>query len=74
MDKPDSSDPQAGLIDADDEYLAGYAPGMEAQHFDIDRSAKLIPAGSDIVLQIHHTANGKTALQDRVRVALFDRR
>jgi mono/diheme cytochrome c family protein len=68
--QPDSTDPQARLIDAGDEYLAGYAPGMQAQRFDIDHSAKLIPAGSDIVLQIHYTANGKTAVQDRAKIAL----
>ena len=68
--QPDSTDPQAGLIDASDEYLVGYAPGMQAQRFDEDRSAKLIPAGADIVLQIHYTANGKYAVQDQARIGL----
>jgi hypothetical protein len=67
---PDSHDPQAALIDANDEFLVGYAPGMQAQRFDLDRSAKMIPAGSDIVLQIHYTANGKTAVEDRPRIGL----
>jgi hypothetical protein len=66
---PDSTDPEGRIMDAADEFLAGYAPGMQAQHFDMDHSAKLIPAGSDIVLQIHHTTDGK-AVRDRVRVAL----
>jgi mono/diheme cytochrome c family protein len=68
--QPDSNDPQAGLIDADDEFLCGYAPGMQPQRFDIDHSAKLIPAGSDIVLQVHYTTNGKTAVQDLTRIGL----
>jgi hypothetical protein len=68
--QPDSTDPQAQLIDADDEFLAGYAPGMGPQRFDMDHSAKLIPAGSDIVLQIHHTPNGKTPVEDRIRIGL----
>jgi mono/diheme cytochrome c family protein len=58
--QPDSNDPQSGLIDASDEFLVGYAPGMQPQRFDTDHSAKLIPAGSDIVLQVHYTPNGKS--------------
>jgi mono/diheme cytochrome c family protein len=68
--EPDSNDPQAGLIDGDDEFLAGYAPGMQAQRFDTDHSAKMIPAGSDIVLQVHHTANGKTTEEDLISIGL----
>jgi hypothetical protein len=64
------TDMQAGLITMNDEFLAGYSPGMQAQRFDIDHSAKLIPAGSDIVLQIHYTPNGSTAVQDRTRIGL----
>jgi hypothetical protein len=67
---PDSNDPQAGLINENDEFLVGYAPGMQAQRFDIDHSAKLIPAGSDIVLQVHYTTNGKTVEQDQPRIGL----
>jgi mono/diheme cytochrome c family protein len=68
--QPDSNDPQSGLIDADDEFLCGYAPGMQPQRFDIDHSAKLIPAGSDIVLQVHYTTNGKTAVEDLSSIGL----
>jgi hypothetical protein len=68
--RPDSTDPQGGLIDSSDEFLIGYAPGMQPQRFDIDDSAKLIPAGSDVVLQIHYTTNGKTALEDRSQIGL----
>jgi hypothetical protein len=38
------TDMQAGLITMNDEFLVGYSPGMQPQRFDIDRSAKLIPA------------------------------
>jgi mono/diheme cytochrome c family protein len=51
------------------EFLVGYVPGMEAQRFDIDQSAKLIPAGADIVLEVHYTANGKEG-QDQTKVGL----
>jgi hypothetical protein len=43
----------------DNEFLVGYVPGMEAQRFDVDHSAKLIPAGADIVFELHYTPNGK---------------
>jgi hypothetical protein len=51
------------------EFLVGYVPGMEAQRFDIDDSPKLIPAGSDIVLEVHYTANG-TEGEDQTMVGL----
>jgi hypothetical protein len=51
------------------EFLVGYVPGMEAQRFDIDQSAKLIPAGADIVLEVHYTANGKEGV-DQTKVGL----
>jgi hypothetical protein len=53
----------------DNEFLVGYVPGMEAQRFDIDHSAKLIPAGADIVFELHYTANG-TAGEDQTMVGL----
>jgi hypothetical protein len=53
----------------DNEFLVGYVPGMEAQRFDIDRSAKLIPAGADIVFELHYTTNG-TASADQSVVGL----
>ena len=51
------------------EFLVGYVPGMEAQRFDIDQSAKLIPAGADIVFEVHYTANGKEGI-DQSKVGL----
>ena len=51
------------------EFLVGYVPGMEAQRFDIDHSAKLIPAGADIVFEVHYTTNG-TESEDQTKVGL----
>jgi hypothetical protein len=65
--QPDADDPQAGNLNI--EFLGGYSPGMQAQRFDVDGAAKLVPAGSDIVLQLHYTSNGK-ATEDLTRVGL----
>lgn len=51
------------------EFLVGYVPGMEAQRFDVDHSAKLIPAGADIVFEVHYTTNG-TESEDQTKVGL----
>jgi len=51
------------------EFFVGYVPGMEAQRFDIDRSARLIPAGADIVLEVHYTTNGIEG-EDQTKVGL----
>jgi hypothetical protein len=48
------------------EYLVGYAPGEVPLMLSAGR-AKLIKAGSDIVLQVHYTANGKEG-SDRTTV------
>jgi hypothetical protein len=68
--QPDPNDPQSHPVDVSYEFLGGYSPGMGAQRFDIDHSAKLIPAGSDIVLQVHYTTNGKTAEKDQTKIGL----
>jgi mono/diheme cytochrome c family protein len=68
--QPDVEDPQAGTGPLNIEFLAGYSPGMQAQRFDVDHSAKLIPAGADIVLQLHYTPNGKSATQDQTKIGL----
>jgi len=51
-------DPMAGV-----ELLAAFAPGLQAQRFDspVADAAKLVPAGSDLVFQLHYTTNGKPA-------------
>ena len=51
------------------EWLLGYVPGVHGEYFDKDhRAAKLIPAGSDIVFEMHYTANGKAAGIDQTKV------
>jgi len=51
------------------EFLVAYVPGIQPQTFVLGDSAKLIPAGSDLVLQMHYTPNGK-ADADVTRVGL----
>lgn len=50
------------------EFLVGFAPGMEAGVW-LPGYAKLIQAGSDIVFQLHYTANGKAA-EDNTSVGI----
>ena len=50
------------------ELLVGFAPGMEEGVWG-DGYAKKVPAGADIVLQLHYTANGKAAT-DKTKVGL----
>ncbi len=50
------------------ELLVGYAPGLPEQKF-LSGQGRLVPAGSDIVLQLHYTANGKAAT-DQTKVGL----
>ncbi len=40
------------------DFLVGYAPGQPPEVFEPGQ-AKLIRAGSDIILQVHYTTNGK---------------
>ena len=59
-------DPMAGV-----ELLTAYVPGLREQHFDlpIADAAKFVPAGSDLVFQLHYTTNGKAA-SDQTKVGL----
>jgi hypothetical protein len=50
------------------ELLVGYAPGLQPVEAP-KGAAKLVKAGSDIVLQLHYTTNGK-ATEDMSRVGL----
>ena len=68
--QPGPNDPQSEPVNLNYEYLAGYSPGMQAERFDADDSAKLVPAGSDIVLQVHYMTNGKTTVSDQTRIGL----
>jgi hypothetical protein len=51
------------------DLLGKYNPGLGAQTFDIDGSAKFIPRGSDIVFNLHYTSVG-TEQTDRSKVGL----
>ncbi len=51
------------------DFLAGYAPGMIAPVLKPGQ-AKLIKAGSDIIFQLHYTANGKPGV-DKSRVGVI---
>lgn len=50
------------------DFLCGYAPGAPPQTLKPGQ-AKLVKAGSDIVLQLHYTANGKPG-RDRSKIGL----
>jgi len=50
------------------EWLLGYVPGVHAEYFDLNhKAAKLLPAGSDLVFEMHYTANG-TETEDQTKV------
>ena len=51
------------------DLLGKYNPGLGAQSFDVDGSAKFIPKGSDLVFNLHYTSIG-TPQTDRSRVGL----
>ena len=51
------------------EVLTGYAPGKEPLSWIGAEYAKILPAGADIVLQLHYTASGKETF-DRSRIGL----
>jgi hypothetical protein len=58
--------PMAGI-----ELLTAFAPGLQEQHFDssVADAAKFVPAGSDLVLQLHYTTTGKPAT-DKTKIGL----
>jgi len=51
------------------DLLGKYNPGLGAQSFEVDGSAKFIPKGSDLVFNLHYTAGG-TPQTDRSKVGL----
>jgi hypothetical protein len=56
-------------VNTSNEWLLGYVPGVHGEYFDKKhQSAKLIPAGSDLVFEMHYTANGKAAEDDVTKV------
>lgn len=62
----EASDDGGGMAGV--ELLVGYAPGLPEQKF-LPGQGRLVPAGSDIVLQLHYTANGKPAT-DQTKIGL----
>ncbi len=58
---------------AQNEWFVGYVPGIQPQRYFVPEmsSAKLIPAGSDIVFELHYTANGKEAGDDQSKVGFI---
>ena len=51
------------------DIVGKYNPGLGAQSFDVGGSAKLVPKGSDIVFEVHYTANGEAGI-DRSKIGL----
>ncbi len=47
-----------------------FNPGLGAQTFAIEGSAKFIPKGSDLLFELHYTTNGKTEASDASKVGL----
>jgi hypothetical protein len=64
----EGSQAMAGAREGTD-LLGKYNPGLGAQRFDVDGSAKFVPKGSDIVFNIHYTAVG-TEQDDLSKVGL----
>jgi hypothetical protein len=64
----EGSEAMGGARDGTD-LLGKYNPGLGAQSFDVDGSAKFVPKGSDIVFNIHYTSVG-TPQTDRSKVGL----
>jgi hypothetical protein len=64
--KPKDEDADNSPLPGD--WLVGYAPGQPPEGFGPGQ-AKLIKAGSDLILQVHYTTNGKPGV-DQSRVGL----
>ncbi len=58
--------PKEGDENGPNDFLVGFAPGVVPEQFP-DGRAKEIKAGSDIILQLHYTANGHEGT-DRTKV------
>lgn len=65
---PSKKDTKAAPDDVPSDWLVGYAPGQPPDIFK-DGLAKLVPAGSDIVLEVHYMSEGK-ATTDQSSVGL----
>src|SRR4051794_15438151 len=56
-------------ISEGNDILGKFTPGLGAQSFEIDGSAKFVPKGSDLVFELHYTATGE-ATTDRSKLGL----
>jgi mono/diheme cytochrome c family protein len=65
---PAKTGEKAAKDDVPSDWLVGYAPGQPPDMF-VPGQAKLIPAGSDIVLEVHYMPEGK-ASTDQSNVGL----
>ena len=61
--------PRVDTFGQGSDILSVYVPGQTPDSFRLGQ-AKLIPAGSDLVFQMHYTANGKAA-EDQTRIGLI---
>lgn len=52
------------------DILGKFNPGLGAQNFDVEGSAKFIPKGSDLVFELHYTTNGKSPTSDASKLGL----
>ena len=51
------------------DILGKFNPGLGAQSFDVNGSAKFVPKGSDLVFELHYTTSGQ-ATQDASKIGL----
>jgi hypothetical protein len=56
-------------INEGNDILGKFNPGLGAQTFDVNGSAKFVPKGSDLVFELHYTAIGE-ATTDRSKLGL----
>ena len=66
--KKEDEDKNVDTSELPSDFLVGYAPGQPPEMF-TPGQAKLIRAGSDIILQVHYTTDGK-ASTDQTRIGL----
>jgi hypothetical protein len=52
------------------DILGKFNPGLGAQNFDVEGSAKFIPKGSDLVFELHYTTNGKNPTSDASKIGI----
>jgi len=64
----EAEDKDADTSELPSDFLVGYAPGQPPEQY-TPGQAKLIRAGSDIILQVHYTTDGKPG-KDQSRIGL----